>query len=197
MLDIRQKLQVLVLGLMGIVAGFASYQTITKTTDGGTPEKDEPKPDASKEDMQISPPPLPLPVKIPNLLTQPEVVNDTSGNVETPPPLPAPVVEAQKTPEEVKKAVETEIRRIVLSKRAVKAVYTTNDVKKVSSKKDTKKLKNMPPPLPKNEVSNKKVREVFPGSWSQRRKELGYSAKDSITNNPKLLAEYNKWKASR
>lgn len=181
---------------MGLVAGVASYQNITKTTDGGTPDKDDPKPDTLKEDMQISPPPLPLPVKIPNLLTQPEVLNDTSPVVvETPPPLPE--VETPKTPDEVKKAVETEVRRIVYSKRAIKAVYTTNDTKKSSSKNDTKKLKSMPPPLPETKVSNKKIRDYHPGSWSQRRKELGYSSKDSLTNNPKLLAEYNKWKASR
>lgn len=183
---------------MGLVAGVATYQNISKNLEGSTPDKDEPKPDVPKEDMQISPPPLPLPVKIPNLLTQPEVVNDTPPDVviETPPPLPTPEIELKKTPDEVKKAVENEIREIVAAR---EVAYTpekdnTRTARKVSGKK---KLKETPPPLPKNKVSNKKVKDYHPGSWSQRRKELGYSARDSLTNNPRLLAEYNKWKASR
>lgn len=189
MLISKNKLQAVILGLMGVVAGIATYQNINKGLDGSTPDNDEPKPDAPKEDMQISPPPLPLPVKIPNLLTQPEVLNDTLPDVviETPPPLPEP--EIKKTPDEVKKAVENEVREIVASR---EVAYTP---KKGGYKKQ--RIKETPPPLPKNKISNKKVKDYLPGSWSQRRKELGYSAKDSLTSNPRLLAEYNKWKASR
>lgn len=189
MLDTKQKLQTALLGLMALVGGISAYQTVSKIDDAGTPDK--PKPDTPKADTQISPPPIPLPIKVPNLLDQPEVVNDVSAvevPSQTPPPIP---VEIKKTPDEVKRSVELEVKRLVYSKRAES---TKTVVKKDSQKFVAKTVKETPPKI---EMKKTKTEKYPPGSWSERRKELGYSAKDSLVGNPKLMAEYNKWKASR
>ena len=173
---------------MALVGIASAYQTISKIDDAVTPDK--PKPDTPKADTQISPPPLPLPIKVPSLLDQPEVVNAAPAVEvpQTPPPLP---VEIKKTPDEVKRAVELEVKRIVHSKRAES---TKTVVKKDSQKFAAKAVKETPP---KVKVKKTKTTKYPPGSWSERRKELGYSAKDSLVGNPKLMAEYTKWKASR
>lgn len=174
---------------MALVGMASAYQTISKVSDVGTP--DEPKPDTPKTDTQISPPPLPLPIKVPNLLNQPEVVNDVSATEvpQTPPPIPT---EIKKTPDEVKQAVELEIKRIVHSRKVVNTTSFKKDSVKIKTASITPK-EQKPPKIKVKTTTSK----YPPGSWSERRKELGYSAKDSLVGNPKLMAEYNKWKTSR
>jgi hypothetical protein len=91
----------------------------------------------------------------------------------------------------LEEAVRDQVRRIVFEVRK----------QKILSKKDEKRLylllneTKSPEKPPKVKVKQK---TKYPaGSWSERRKELGYSAKDSLTNNPALLKAYNEWKAEK